>query len=450
MYSLTTTAGYFVSKKFANLNRTALKNRYIPSRHNAHKGRKLRINVSGSEFRINEAILEAFPETLLGNPLKRGYYYDTVDQEFFFDRDPFLFKFIFKYYKTGKLHYPETECYEAFMDELNFFQINLTEIAPCCREAFAIYLINKVEENVRSPIARNRPAQILISSISNSSANKKKKVQYNHLRKLLWDFAEDPQSSYPALVFYFLSCAIIILSIIVNCVETVNCPTDYCLPVSGNLGANTTCNYSPKCGDLYSSIFFVLDTFCVVYFCIEYLIRLYGAPNRINFIKSKMGLIDLLAIMPYFVDLAIRYYFTGLGAASKYVEMLRSFRIVRIIKLVRHSERLKNLASAITSSISELGFILFMYSIVVIVFASTIFYAEAAGRPPKESVFGSIPEAIWYTVVTTTTLGYGDVVPETIQGKLIGSLCCLMGVIVIALPVPIIQMKSQTLVSGDI
>ena len=109
--------------------------------------------------------------------------------------------------------------------------------------------------------------------------------------------------------------------------------------------------------------------------------------------------------MPYFIDLAIRYYFTGLGSASKYVEMLRSFRIVRIIKLVRHSERLKNLATAITSSISELGFILFMYSIVVIVFASTIFYAEAAGREPKESVFENIPEAIWYTVVTTTTLG---------------------------------------------
>jgi len=404
MYSVTSVASYF-SRRVPTFNRDALKNRFAvrpttPSTATTMPldGVDLTINVSGTKFRINESLLDQFPETLLGNQERRNNFYDQKDNEYFFDRDPFLFKFIYRYYKLGKLHFPDSECCEAYSDELDFFEINLTEIAPCCCETFATFLMNKIKEKEEDTIAMINKKMLISDDTSSTKPS--------NFRFSCWNFVEEPHSSYPALVFYYVSCVIIMLSIIMNCVETIDCPDDVCNPRPGTQGTNSSCVFYKKCGEVYDRIFFVIDTFCVIYFCVEYLMRLYGAPTRLKFLSSKMGMVDLLAILPYFIDLFIKHLnFTQANRAAKYVEMLRSFRIVRIIKLVRHSMRLKQLASTITRSISELGFIMFMYSIVVIVFASVIFYAEAIGQEKGESVFGSMPEAIWYTIVTTTTLG---------------------------------------------
>ncbi|KAJ7369954.1 hypothetical protein OS493_035125 [Desmophyllum pertusum] len=89
-------------------------------------------------------------------------------------------------------------------------------------------------------------------------------------------------------------------------------------------------------------------------------------------------------------------------------------------------------------SATELGLIGFVYLVMVILFSSIIYFTEAVS---EDTQFSSIPEAMWYAVITSTTAGYGDIIPVTLAGRLVGSACCLFGVLVIALPIPILQIK---------
>ncbi|KAJ8302007.1 hypothetical protein KUTeg_020994 [Tegillarca granosa] len=166
-------------------------------------------------------------------------------------------------------------------------------------------------------------------------------------------------------------------------------------------------------------------------FTAEYLLRLYAAPDRCRFMRSVMSIIDVVAILPYYIGLVI----TDNDDVSGAFVTLRVFRVFRIFKFSRHSQGLRILGYTLKSCASELGFLLFSLTMAIIIFATVMFYAE---KNVPGTRFTSIPEAFWYTIVTMTTLGYGDMVPRTIMGKCVGGLCSLSGVLVIALPVPVI------------
>uniref|UniRef100_A0A673HYU4 Potassium voltage-gated channel subfamily D member 2-like n=1 Tax=Sinocyclocheilus rhinocerous TaxID=307959 RepID=A0A673HYU4_9TELE len=152
---------------------------------------------------------------------------------------------------------------------------------------------------------------------------------------------------------------------------------------------------------------------------------------RYKFLKSVMSIIDVVAIMPYYIGLVM----TDNEDVSGAFVTLRVFRVFRIFKFSRHSAGLRILGYTLKSCASELGFLLFSLTMAIIIFATVMFYAEKSSSASK---FTSIPAAFWYTIVTMTTLGYGDMVPKTIMGKIFGSICSLSGVLVIALPVPVI------------
>ena len=106
----------------------------IPHRRRLKHDTILTINVSGKRFRVWSDTLEAFPDTLLGNPDDRQHFYDPENDEYFFDRDPEIFRHILTYYRSGKLHYPRTECIGAVDDELAYFGVSQDLIADCCYE----------------------------------------------------------------------------------------------------------------------------------------------------------------------------------------------------------------------------------------------------------------------------------------------------------------------------
>lgn len=185
------------------------------------------------------------------------------------------------------------------------------------------------------------------------------------------------------------------------------------------------------CGERYKIVFFCLDTACVMIFTAEYLLRLFAAPDRCRFMRSVMSVIDVVAIMPYYIGLFMQDNDDVSGAFVT----LRVFRVFRIFKFSRHSQGLRILGYTLKSCASELGFLVFSLAMAIIIFATVMFYAE---KNVDGTNFTSIPAAFWYTIVTMTTLGYGDMVPETIAGKIVGGVCSLSGVLVIALPVPVI------------
>uniref|UniRef100_A0A915A9I6 BTB domain-containing protein n=1 Tax=Parascaris univalens TaxID=6257 RepID=A0A915A9I6_PARUN len=361
---------------------------------------KLSINISGRRFETWRNTLEKFPETLLGSTEKE-FFYDEDTCEYFFDRDPDIFRHILTFYRTGKLHYPKHECLVAYDEELSFFGIMPDLISDCCYEDYK----DKKREN-----------QERVMEERLDTADKAKRTL--SLQQKMWAAFENPHTSSVALVFYYVTGFFIAVSVLCNIIETVPCKY---------MADDATVS----CGDLYERQFFVLDTACVIIFTVEYLARLFAAPDRCKFLRSIMSVIDVVAILPYYVGLGL----TNNKDVSGAFVTLRVFRVFRIFKFSRHSQGLRILGYTLKSCASELGFLVFSLAMAIIIFATIMYYAE---KKVADTRFTSIPAAFWYTIVTMTTLGYGDMVPATIMGKVVGGVCSLSGVLVIALPVPVI------------
>lgn len=130
------------------------------------------------------------------------------------------------------------------------------------------------------------------------------------------------------------------------------------------------------------------------------------------------------------------------------LRVVRLVRVFRILKLSRHSASLQVLGNTLKESVRELGMLVFFVSMGVLVFSSALYYADYAESGPGRR-FRSIPDTFWYSLVTMTTVGYGEVVPHTTIGKIIGSMCAVCGVLTLALPVPVIVSNFQFFYERD-
>ncbi|KAF3859740.1 hypothetical protein F7725_022139 [Dissostichus mawsoni] len=171
----------------------------------------------------------------------------------------------------------------------------------------------------------------------------------------------------------------------------------------------------------------------------ELLVRSLACPSKAAFFRNIMNTIDIVAIIPYFITLGLELAdHQGNGQQAMSLAILRVIRLVRvfrIFKLSRHSKGLQILGKTLQASMRELGLLIFFLFIGVILFSSAVYFAET---DDPDSGFSSIPDAFWWAVVSMTTVGYGDMCPVTIGGKIVGSLCAIAGVLTIALPVPVI------------
>jgi len=164
----------------------------------------------------------------------------------------------------------------------------------------------------------------------------------------------------------------------------------------------------------------------VAIFTIEYLYRIYTAPNRINFIFSFYGIIDLIAILPFYLSFAVDL---------RTMRLIRFLRLLRILKLVRYNQALGRFSKAIYLAKEEL--IIFTLASMVLLFLSAvgIYHFEHAAQP---DVFRSIFDSLWWSVATLTTVGYGDIYPVTLGGKLFTFFVLMIGLGLIAVPTGIV------------
>ena len=176
-----------------------------------------------------------------------------------------------------------------------------------------------------------------------------------------------------------------------------------------------------------------LDITCVAWFTVEYVVRFISSPSKWKFLVSFMNSIDLCAILPFYIIVAMKAWRPGTSLGV--IKIARLVRVFRVFKLSRHSLGLKVLGSTLKASVNELAMVLFMMSFSIIVFSSAIYYAE---HNTDSNKFTSIPDCFWYTLVTMTTVGYGDYVPTTLAGKFIGGACAVNGVLIVAMVVPVV------------
>ena len=183
----------------------------------------------------------------------------------------------------------------------------------------------------------------------------------------------------------------------------------------------------------YRTVFVVIEFVSVTIFSVEYILRIWScaaAPDakhhgasakRVAYIFSFTGVIDLLAILPSIIPL----FFGGVD-----LRWLRILRLMRLLKFSHYSSALEDLISAVRHESRSFAATLYLLVLALLISSALIYVAEHDVQPEH---FGSIPQAMWWTVVTLTTVGYGDVVPMTVTGKLIATFTALMGVCVVAL-----------------
>lgn len=182
--------------------------------------------------------------------------------------------------------------------------------------------------------------------------------------------------------------------------------------------------------------FFYIESVCNAWFTFEIVIRFVVNPRKLDFARDPINIIDFIATMSFYGDMLLQYLAADLENAD-ILDFFSIIRILRLFKLTRHSRGLKILIHTFKASAKELALLVFFLVLGIVIFASLVYYAERLGVNPKND-FTSIPEGLWWAIVTMTTVGYGDMVPKTYVGMLVGALCALAGVLTIGLPVPVI------------
>ncbi|NXS68296.1 KCNA3 protein, partial [Pandion haliaetus] len=384
---------------------------------------RVAINVAGRRFETLGRTLLRFPDTLLGDPRRRRRYFDPQRREYFFDRHRGAFGAVLYYYQSGgRLRRPPDVPLDVFLEELRFYQLG-AEAEGRLREA----------EGFGVEVAQPLPG--------------------GRLQRRAWLLCEHPESSPAARAVALLSVLVILVSIVVFCLETlpqfraggegsaqVSCGQQWgssSTPPPISINVNASSPPSPRAN--LTDPFFVVETICICWFSLELLVRLLASPSKTAFFRNAMNLIDLIAIVPYFVALGTELARQrGIGQPAMSLAILRVIRLVRVFrvfKLSRHSTGLQILGQTLRASMRELGLLIFFLLIGVVLFSSAVYFAEAEDAATS---FTSIPQAFWWAVVTMTTVGYGDMAPVTVGGKLVGSLCAIAGVLTISLPVPVI------------
>ncbi len=177
--------------------------------------------------------------------------------------------------------------------------------------------------------------------------------------------------------------------------------------------------------DLEQSTQDFLNTFefiCIIIFSAEYLFRIYIAEKKLKFIFSFYGIIDLLAILPFYLSF---------GFDLRSARILRFLRLFRLVKLVRYNKAMNRFAVAFRLIREELIMFSVVSLILIYLSAVGIYYFENSVQPES---FSSIFSSLWWSVVTLTTVGYGDVVPITVGGRIFTFLILMIGLGIIAIP----------------
>jgi voltage-gated potassium channel len=170
----------------------------------------------------------------------------------------------------------------------------------------------------------------------------------------------------------------------------------------------------------------LIEIITVCVFTLEYILRIVVADNKLRFIFSFYGLIDLLAILPFYLTI---------GVDLRTIRVLRFMRLFRLIKLGRYNAATKRFALALRIAKEEIIMFIFVSSTMMYISAVGIYYFEHEAQP---EAFSSVFHSLWWSVITLTTVGYGDIYPITLGGRIFTFFMLLVGVGIISVPAGLI------------
>uniref|UniRef100_A0A8C6S6K0 Voltage-gated potassium channel regulatory subunit KCNG2 n=1 Tax=Nannospalax galili TaxID=1026970 RepID=A0A8C6S6K0_NANGA len=388
----------------------------------ATRARHVIINVGGCRVRLAWAALARCPLARLERLRAcRGHDellrvcddYDVSRDEFFFDRSPCAFRAIVALLRADKLRLLRGPCALAFRDELAYWGIDEARLERCCLRR----LRRREEEAAEARVTSNgRGAQ-------GSPARALGPGRLERGRRRLRDMVENPHSGLAGKLFAYVSVAFVAVTAVGLCLSTM--PDIRAEEERGECSA--------KCRNL-----FVLETVCVAWFSFEFLLRSLQAESKCAFLRTPLAIIDILAILPFYVSLL-----AGLAAGptgSKMLEraglvlrLLRALRVLYVMRLARHSLGLRSLGLTVRRCAREFGLLLLFLCVAMALFAPLVHLAERELGARRD--FSSVPASYWWAVISMTTVGYGDMVPRSLPGQVVALSSILSGILLMAFPV---------------
>ncbi|XP_074066352.1 voltage-gated potassium channel regulatory subunit KCNG1 [Macrotis lagotis] len=389
--------------------------------------RQIIINVGGIKYLLPWTTLDEFPLTRLGQLKSCTNFddilnvcddYDVTCNEFFFDRNPGAFRTILTFLRVGKLRLLREMCALSFQEELLYWGIEEDNLDWCCRRRY----LQKIEEFAEM---NEREDDLLESE---SAGEMTEETRLGQCMKRLQDMVERPHSGLPGKVFACLSVLFVTITAVNLSISTM--PS---LREEEEQG---------ECSQMCYNIF-IVESVCVGWFSLEFLLRFIQAPSKFAFLRSPLTLIDIIAILPYYITLVVDSASVGqkkpssgnsyLDKVGLVLRILRALRILYVMRLARHSLGLQTLGLTARRCTREFGLLLLFLCVAIALFAPLLYVIENEMADSQE--FSSIPACYWWAVITMTTVGYGDMVPRSTPGQVVALSSILSGILLMAFPV---------------
>ncbi|KAK5851671.1 hypothetical protein PBY51_023208 [Eleginops maclovinus] len=398
----------------------------------------LNINVGGTVYHLPYRLAARYPKTRIGQlatykdhsrKLDLCDDYTVQSNEFFFDRDPQIFHNIFNFYRTGVLYIKDELCPRNFLEEINYWGVRIKNSHRCCRISFE----EKQDElNEQLKIQRQLIAEM---------EKEENEVLFDGLifgttRKSIWNIMERPFSSITAKLMGIASSLFVLVSLVTMALNTVE-EMQYKTP-SGQLSGRTYGEY--------------VEESCIAFFTLEYLLRLVSTPDIKCFARSVLNMVDLVAILPHYLQMALECFedqdiqlhsediqtVGRVGKVGQVLRIMRLMRIFRILKLARHSTGLRAFGFTLRQCYQQVGCLLLFIGMGIFMFSAMVYTVE---HDVPNTNFTSMPHAWWWAAVSISTVGYGDMLPETNLGRIFAFACISFGVILNGMPISILYNK---------
>lgn len=363
----------------------------------------LNVNVGGRTYRLTYQAVAIYPTTRLGRlatstdrrrQLGLCDDYAAQGDEYFFDRDPAVFQLVYNFYASGVLRVQDELCPRSFLEELSYWGVRLKYTPRCCRICFEERCdeLNeqlKVQEELRAQAAVQESEHLF------------RHMRYAAQRWRLWNLMEKPFSSTMAKVMGVASSLFVLISVVALALNTVE-----------------EMQHKDKSSRVFRPILEHVETFCISFFSLEYVLRLLSTPDLRRFASSALNAVDLIAVLPLYLQFLLEHFVDEdvphgqgshhehelekvgrVGKVGQVLRIMRLMRIFRILKLARHSTGMRAFGFTLRQCYQQVGCLFLFIALGIFAFSAMVYTVE---HDVSSTNFTSIPHAWWWAAVSTS------------------------------------------------
>ncbi|KAB5581924.1 hypothetical protein PHYPO_G00181200 [Pangasianodon hypophthalmus] len=387
------------------------------------------LNVGGTRYAFPMDVLKDFPLRRVSRlhscasereVLEVCDDYDRERNEFFFDRHAEAFGFLMLYVKHGKLRLVPRMCELSFYNEMIYWGLESSHLELCCQR--------RLDDRMSDTCTHFTEEERRVGDKDDQKEHEQRRQRgTGRVKDAKWLESmrrtfEEPASSVAAQILASVSVLFVIVSMVLLCAST--------LPDWKTAESNMVEEHR------------IIEAVCIGWFTAECIVRFLVSRDKCEFVRRPLNIIDLLAITPYYISVTMTVL-TGensqLQRAGVTLRVLRMMRIFWVIKLARHFLGLQTLGLTLRRCYREMVMLLVFICVAMAIFGALAQLLEH-GLDLKSSneEYASIPAACWWVIISMTTVGYGDMYPITVPGRVLGGLCVVSGIVLLALPITFI------------